>query len=242
VKKFLCLGFAFFSIALGKPQAQKLLESADRARGGILSGATWTMNLQSTEGKHTQEQEFKIFVLGDDARAECLAPLKSKGQVMLFNEKNMWFYKPGLKKPISFSKRQKLSGMASYGDIANTHYVRDYQGEIVGEEKVKEKETWVVELISKSEDTTYDKIKYWIEKNTELGIQAEFYSKEGTLLKKASMEYGNFIESQGKKIEFIKKMIIEDATFKENKSVLIYSGPKQEDLPKGLFQIQNLNR
>ena len=47
---------------------------------------------------------------------------------MLFNDRTIWFIKPGLRKPVSISARQRLVGDAANGDIATTNYARDYDG------------------------------------------------------------------------------------------------------------------
>ena len=55
---------------------------------------------------------------------------------MLFNDRIIWFVKPGLRRPVSISARQRLSGDAANGDIASTNYARDYEGTLAGEEAV----------------------------------------------------------------------------------------------------------
>ena len=67
-----------------------------------------------------------IKAAGEASLVETLAPLNSKGARMLQVERNMWLTKPGLKKPVPISPRQRLSGQAAIGDIAATNYAKDY--------------------------------------------------------------------------------------------------------------------
>jgi hypothetical protein len=56
--------------------------------------------------------------------AEYLEPLRSKGSRILQVGRNMWFTKPGLRKPVAISPRQRLTGQAAIGDIAATNYTQ----------------------------------------------------------------------------------------------------------------------
>ena len=62
---------------------------------------------------------------GTSSVAEVLQPIGSKGSKMLQVARNMWITKPGLRKPVAISPRQRLTGQASIGDIAATDYTRD---------------------------------------------------------------------------------------------------------------------
>ena len=108
---------------------------------------------------------------GDDALVEALAPARYKGEIMLFNDRTIWFVKPGLRKPVSISARQRLTGLAANGDIASTNYARDYEGTIVGEEAVDGDPAWKLELKARAKNVTYDRIRSWISKKRRLGAE-----------------------------------------------------------------------
>ena len=92
-------------------------------------GITWNVTVQATEDGDTTTRTFLVKARGDDALVESLAPPRYKGEIMLFNDRTIWFVKPGLRKPVSISARQRLSGLAANGDIASTNYARDYDGD-----------------------------------------------------------------------------------------------------------------
>jgi hypothetical protein len=224
------------------PAAEKLLQLSDRARGSVQSGVSWDAELDSVEEGEKSNRKFTVKVLGKNALVEITEPARNMGEKFLFNDLVMWFHKPSLRKPVSVSPRQRNSGQAANGDIANTNYARDYNGKVIGLEKVDGEDAWVLQLTGKSKDVTYDKIKYWISAKTGLGIKAEFQTLQGKPFKRATFKYKNVIAVKGKKQPFISEMVITDADFPENKSVMTYKAPKEENLTDATFNVNNLSR
>lgn len=229
-------------VVVKAPPAEKLLQLSDRARGSVQNGVTWDAKLISVEEGETSERKFTVKVKGDNALVEITEPARNMGEKFLFNDLVMWFHKPSLRKPVSVSARQRNSGQAANGDIANTKYARDYTGKVMGHEKIDGEEAWIVMLDAKSKDVTYDKIKYWISAKTGLGVKAEFMTLQGKPFKRAVFKYTNVITSGGKKLPFISEMVITDAEYPENKSTMIYYTPKETDLSEGIFNVNNLSR
>ncbi len=229
-------------VVIKSPPAEKLLQLSDRARGSVQSGVSWDAELISVEEGETSNRKFNVKVLGDNALVEITEPARNMGEKFLFNDLVMWFHKPSLRKPVSVSSRQRNSGQAANGDIANTRYARDYNGKVIGREKVDGDEAWVLMLDAKSKDVTYDKIKYWISAKSGLGVKAEFLTLQGKPFKRASFKYQNVIVSKGKKLPFVSEMLITDAEFPENKSTMIYKTPKEENLSEGIFNVNNISR
>lgn len=224
------------------PAAAKLLQLSDRARGSVQSGVSWDAELISVEEGETSNRKFNVKVLGNNALVEITEPARNMGEKFLFNDLVMWFHKPSLRKPVSVSSRQRNSGQAANGDIANTKYARDYNGKVIAKEKVEGQDAWVVMLTAKSKDVTYDKIKYWITDKTFLGVKAEFQTLQGKPFKRATYKYGNVIAVKGKKQPFVSEMVITDAEFPENKSTMLYKTPKEENLSEGIFNVNNISR
>lgn len=236
------LGLTLASTVHAAPDAQKLLKASDRARGGIGEGLTWKSKVITTEDGDASEREFMIKAKGDNANVEALAPARTKGEVFLFNDRNMWFYKPSLKKPVSISARQKLSGQAANGDIASTHYARDYTPTIEKTEDFKGQKTVVILLKAKANNLTYDQIRYWINEKTQLAMKAEFLTLQGQPFKVAEMEYGNKLKVGGATIPFVSRLVITDAKFEKNKSIIEYQQPKVDDHSDSIFSVNNLSR
>jgi hypothetical protein len=239
---FLSTFLLFTSHVIAADSTNDLLKASDRARGGIQGGVSWTAKITTTEDGETSERTFLVKAKGDDANVQALSPARNKGEVFLFNNRNMWFFKPSLRKPVSISARQKLSGQAANGDIASTNYLRDYSATPTAKEKINGQDTQVFLLKAKSKDVTYDQIKYWIATGSKLALKAEFMTLQGQAFKVATFEYKNTISAEGKSFPFISKMTIQDAKFPQNKSIIEYSTPKEESLSPSLFNVNNLSR
>jgi hypothetical protein len=224
------------------PTAEELLKAADRARGAAEEGIAWEIDVETMEDGTTSKVHYLVKVKGIDALAEATAPARNKGEMMLFNDRNLWFFKPGIKKPVAISARQKLMGQAANGDIASTNYYRDYDGKVVGEETVDGKAAWKLELKAKAKNVTYDGIRYWIAKDDRVGVKAEFLTVSGEMFKSATFEYSNKMASGGKDYPFISKMTIVDALKAQNKTTLSYQTPKAEKHPDSIFNVNNLVR
>lgn len=222
--------------------ASELLNSSDISRGGIKTGLEWNIQLQTVEDGTSSDRQFTVGALGDDALVKALAPAKYKGEVYLFNNHNMWFFKPSLKKPVAISARQKLSGQAANGDIASTNYFRDYNPTLEKFESLNGEKCAVLLLKAKNKSVTYDQIRYWISLDKKLALQAEFLTLQGQPFKRADFEYGNKVSLNGTQVPFVSKMTIVDAKFKDNRSIITYEAPKLKNLTKSVFNINNLSR
>jgi outer membrane lipoprotein-sorting protein len=222
--------------------ALDLLKSSDEARGSFEQGINWKAEIETSEDGETSTRGFSVRARGTDAYVEALSPARNQGEVYLFNDRTMWFFKPSLKKPVAISARQKLTGQAANGDIASTNYARDYTPTIEKTETIEGEKVHGLFLKAKSPNLTYDQIRYWISDKTRKGIKAEFLTLQGQPFKKATLEYKNKITVGGKTLDFVSLMTITDAQFENNKSTIKYSEPKATTLSKSLFNVNNLSR
>ncbi|MEQ1722023.1 MAG: outer membrane lipoprotein-sorting protein [Pseudobdellovibrio sp.] len=222
--------------------ATELLKTSDRGRGGLEEGLEWTANIETTENGDTASREFLIKAKKHDAFVEALKPAKNKGEVYLFNDRQMWFYKPSLKKPVSISARQKLTGQAANGDIASTHYARDYNATLEKTEEIGGVKYYVLFLKAKAKNLTYDQIRYWISDKTKLATKVEFLTLQGKVFKIGTLQYNNVLSVGGKNIAFVSQLTIMDAKFNQNKSVITYTKPKVVEHSNAIFNINNVTR
>lgn len=224
------------------PDIDQLLKVSDRARGGLEKGASWDVTLKSVEEGNESERTFGVKAKGDNALVEALAPSRNKGEVYVFNDRSMWYFKPTLKKPVVISSREKMTGQAANGDIASTHYARDYTPTLETTIAEGDDKLYVILLKAKSKQVTYDQIRYWISEKTKLGVKAEFLTLQGKPFKRATFEYKNWILQGGKKSPFVSQMTLVDAKFKDNRSVMIYRNPKAESHSDAIFNVNNVTR
>jgi hypothetical protein len=217
-----------------------LLKRSDQARGGGLPGLVWEVQVHNS-GSGADEQHMRLRIKASESSsvAETLEPLRSKGTKMLQVERNMWLTKPGLKKPVPISPRQRLSGQAAIGDIAATNYVRDYSAKWLREETVGKEACHVLELTANSRQATYDRLLYWVSAGRGVALRAEFFSLSGKRLKRAEFEYANRIEFQGKQIPFVSRMVIADE-LTDSKTALDYGQIKVRPIPAAEFDVSHL--
>lgn len=216
----LLLGIAAGAVAAtppdAPPDAQAILAAADRSRGAGLPGIEMQVRVRSEKsgGRPDPDAEVTLRVKSREGAtlAEVLKPLRTKGMRLLLVQRNMWLHKPGMRKPVAVSARQRLSGQAALGDIASTGYARDYNATYLRAEDLAGEPCDVLELRSAQPNTTYDRITYWVSKRSGLGLRAEFQSLAGKVLKRADFQYHNTLEYSGQgKVPFVSHMIIGDA-------------------------------
>lgn len=216
-----------------------IIARADRARGNI-NGIIWTTDIQSTENGRHQKREIRIKNRGVNTLAIFLAPAKVRDQMLLMLDRNMWFIKPGLRKPVPISARQKLMGGASNGDIASTNYAHDYRAVLAGKQAVAGEMCYLLDLTAVNPKATYDRIRYWISESRSLGMKAEFYTVSGKLLKTARFKYKNRVETGGAVHPFMSQMTITDAVIKGNVTVMTYRDVQPRAIPDSTFNLNLL--
>lgn len=227
------------AVAADGGQYKEILERADEARGN-LEGVEWVVSILSVENGRENTRVLKIKAKGYDFLATLTAPPKVKHQKLLMVDRNMWFAKPGLRKPVPISSRQRLVGGISYGDIASTNYAKDYSAEMLPDQMLAGELCSVFELKANTKKATYDQVKYWISKDRGLGIAAQYYTISGKLLKSATFEYDNVVRYDGKDHPFISKMVITDGVIPENIGTLIFSEPKLKRISDATLDVNLL--
>jgi outer membrane lipoprotein-sorting protein len=213
-----------------------ILKRADESRGN-LQGVSWEVLVESIEQQRTDTMVYDIKARGFDISGMSLEPPKYKGNKLLMLKTNMWFYKPGLSKPIPISQRQKLMGNAAYGDIASTNYAEDYEAQPLADETVDGEECYVFDLKSKNDKTTYDQVKYWISKKRLVGVKAEYFTVSGKKFKLADMDYDNTVNIAGEERPFISKITMREALMSEDVTYLNLTKPRFDALPDYVFNL-----
>lgn len=222
--------------------AKSWLLKSDRARGGINDGVEWEVLINNVQNGQTSQSTFQVKVKQTNILATCLAPARQKGETYLFNDRNLWVFRTNLRKPISVSPRQRLTGQTANGDIAATNYAKDYEATFLANEIITGEKSKKLLLKAKGTDLTYDQIHYWVSEKNGLALQADFLTLEGKPIKRATYKYDNKIMMDGKSEPFISEMIITESNFPENKSVLTYQNLKSTKLSDSLFNVNNLAR
>lgn len=132
---------------------------------------------------------------------EYLSPASEKGTKMLKLEGQLWIYSPSTDRIIQISGhllRQSVMGSdLSYEDMMEDRKLTDvYTAKILGEEKIGDRTTWLLELTAKVEDVAYYSQKIWVDNERYVPLKQELYAKSGQLLKR--MELKDIIKVQGR--------------------------------------------
>jgi len=229
------------SSAYASLSPKDILRKADQARGNA-DGVEWRIHIRSVERGREQQRTLRVRARGFNSLAEFLAPPNVKGQKLLMLDRNMWFAKPGLSKPVPISPRQKLLGGAANGDIASTNYAGDYKILKTSEDMVNGEKCYLFDLKATDNRATYDRILYWISMERLVGLKAAFYTVSGKMFKIAVFEYKNSITIDGKPREFISKMVITNALIKNDVTTMNYGRVVIRKIPDSVFNLNLLTR
>lgn len=233
--------FSAVNIALGEITDNEILLRADEARGNI-EGIKWNLHIVSLEGKRQQERTLDVSARGYDFLAVINSPSKVKGQKLLMVDHNMWFAKPGLRKPVPISPRQKLTGGAANGDVAATNYAADYEPTRLTDDLAAGEPCYVFDLNAINKKATYDRIKYWVSKHRLVGVKAEYFTVSGKMFKSARFEYENRVTIRNQPQIFISKIVITEALVSKNLTTMEIRDPILGRLPDYIFNLNFLMR
>lgn len=220
-----------------EPSSADILRAADEARGSV-DGLAWRVAIESSDNDRvTDRLVYDIKVRAFDFAGVSLEPPKYKGNKILMLNTNMWFYKPGLSRPVPISQRQKLMGDAAYGDIAATNYAENYTATRLPDEIVNGEECYVFDLKAKIDKVTYDRITYWVSKKRQLGIKAEYFTVSGKKFKSAWMDYANTVKVNGTTRPFLSRIALRGELMNTEVTYLKLANPHIEAIPDYVFNL-----
>jgi len=226
----------------GDTRVKAMLQHADQARGN-LGGIVWSITITTNEDGSKESRGLLVKVKKNNSLARFTSPASVSDRMVLMVDRNMWFIRSGLKKPVSLSPRQKLLGDAANGDIASTNYVEDYAATLIGDENVHGEPCVLLDLRAAGKNVTYDRIKYWVSKERNVGVKAEFYTLSGKLFKTAEFKYDNRVKVEDQEeIPFVSELIIRDAIQQDRITTMTYSNIRVEPVPDSTFNLNVLVR
>ena len=146
-----------------------------------------------TSDSDSRTLKFKSYSVGRDlAMMEFTAPAREKGIKFLRREKTMWLYFPLADRIRQIKGHMLREGMMgsdfSYEDASETESVYDhYDSKLLNNEKFKERDVYVLELIAKDTEVTYQKRHIWVDMEWFVPLKEELYAKSGMKLKELIM-------------------------------------------------------
>ena len=198
------------SINAQNPSAREIIEKVDRNMSA--ESRVFTSKMIIHNPRNTRMIESKSWSMGENKSfTEYISPPREQGTKMLKLDNLLWIFSPETDRIIQISGhmlRQSVMGSdLSYEDMMeDPHLLNHYNGKVDGEEKIADRNCWVISLIANSADVAYHTQKIWVDKDRFIPLRKELYAKSGVLLKK--MELSEVLQIQGR--WYPKKILFKD--------------------------------
>ncbi len=198
------------SLNAQSPSAKEIIEKVDKNMSADTRVFTSKMIIHNP--RNTRTIESKSWNMGETRSfTEYLSPAREKGTKMLKLDNLLWIFSPETDRIIQISGhmlRQSVMGSdLSYEDMMeDPHLLNHYTGKVDGEEKIGDRNCWVITLTANSPDVAYQTQKVWIDKDRFIPLKKELFAKSGVLLKR--LELSDVSQVQGR--WFPQKMLFKD--------------------------------
>ena len=193
MKKFSLIFLTIFLITSGFAQdAKTILDKVDLNMSSRNRMVESTMTINGKRNSRTIAS--KTWSEGTEKSfSEYLSPATEKGTKMLKLEGQLWIYSPATDRIIQISGhllRQSVMGSdLSYEDMMNDRKLTDlYTAALIREEKLGDRNTFLLQLTAKVDDVAYYSQKIWVDNERFIPLQQELYAKSGQLLKRTELK------------------------------------------------------
>ncbi|NBO39337.1 outer membrane lipoprotein-sorting protein [bacterium] len=192
-----CVGsFAFITLAVepvsraAELTADALIEKYDAVMGPENFESSARMTAKREDGT-TRIYDMRFVKKGSEKfRIWFKGPASVAGQEVLRVGDNSWVYLPNLKRATRIANRDSFQGGDfNNADVLRVNYKADYTGTLGRSEKP---DSYLLELKSKSPNTSYDVIKLWLRKSDTMPIRGEYFGTSGKILRSA--EFSDYKE------------------------------------------------
>jgi outer membrane lipoprotein-sorting protein len=218
------------------PDAKTILDKVDQNMSSKNRVFESTMIINGIRNKRTITS--KTWSEGDNRSfTEFLSPAREQGTKMLKLEGQLWIYSPSTDRTIQIAGhllRQSVMGSdLSYEDMMDDRKLTEvYNATVTGEEKIGDRNTWVLELKAKVTDAAYESRKIWIDEERFVPLREELFAKSGQLLKRTDLK--NVVKTDGR--WFPTTVIYKDMLKQGEGTEFIISSIKfNQNIPEYLF-------
>lgn len=181
MKKIIFLLFIFGSVLLMAQSAEDIVEKVDKNSTFNTYRAEGRVIIEGKYGKRTSE--FIAYAKGsDDSLIEFISG-EEEGQ-KIFKTADDLYIKYPYAEEIQRLSRKKTLGAVSYDEMSGErNTLKNYRVEIIGEERLNERDVWVIEMIAKTSKVAHYKQQIYVDKETYHVWRVLYYSKSGKLTK-----------------------------------------------------------
>lgn len=180
-----------FTSLLNFPDAGEIIEKVDK---NMTAETQIVESKMIIHGKRNDREVVSISYSEGNTKSftEYLSPEREKGTKMLKLDDKLWIYSPETDRTIQLSghmlKQSVMGSDLSYEDMMENRKLTEmYNAEVIAEETIDGRKTWVLELNAKVVDVPYHKRKIWVDQERFVPLKEEMYAKSGQLLKKTTL-------------------------------------------------------
>jgi outer membrane lipoprotein-sorting protein len=198
-----------------------------------------------TKGKRTLTKKFYGYGKTEGMKSfmEFTNP-EDKGVKYLKMDDELWIYFPDADDVMKISGHMLRQGMMgsdiSYEDMLENESIDEqYDAKLLEDRKVGDRDCYVVELVAKKPDVTYEKQVIVVDKGWYLPVEIELYARGGRLLKKMSQTDVKKIGSR----QIPTTVTIKDMRKKNSQTIITFDEINFDvKLPAKIFTKGNLRR
>ena len=231
--------FAQADELVGDPQAQEMVEQADRIR---FPGESFQVDVavaSRAEGQQAENWKYRVLSKGNDNTVVMVVePAAERGQIILMKGRDLWIFMPSVSQPVRLSMSQRLTGQVANGDLARANLAGDYVARLLRVESIDDARYQVLELTARDRGVTYHRVLYWLREGSHAPYKAEFYALSGRLLKTGRYERYQKVLGRSRPM----RLVLSDALRSGEESVLDYSDMKLRELPDKVFTKEYLKK
>lgn len=200
MKNILIIIGLLFPLLVSAQSAEEIIERIDKNMSAENRVVESSMTIHGKRNSRTMTSI--SYIVGDkQSFTEYLSPAREKGTKMLKLEDKLWIFSPSTDRTIQISGhmlRQSIMGSDfSYEDMMDDRELMDmYTAEIVGQEEINGRKTYVLELTAKVDDVAYYKRKMWVDTERFVPLKEDLFAKSGQLLKRSTLSEVQKVEGR----------------------------------------------
>lgn len=188
MNRFIFLMAALLSgISLAAQDAREIVRQADLKSRGNTSIAEISMKV--VRPGWTREMSMKAWTKGNQlAIILVTAPAKERGIVYLKKDREVWNWIPSIERTIKLPPSmmsQSWMGTDFTNDdlVKEFSIVEDYMHSLKGEERLADRECYIIEMIPKPEAAVvWSRVMLWIDKKDMIMMKADYFDDENMLV------------------------------------------------------------
>jgi outer membrane lipoprotein-sorting protein len=216
--------------------AQSVEEIIEKVDGYRNLAKSFALKVKISDYHHDRlknETVFEGLFKGNEKSLLLCTKGKNKGMKVLMKGDYLWVSLVNSRRALRITPMQRLTGQASYGDVAKTAFSIDYTPRIL---RQSQQNIITIQLTSRRKGATYQKIKLYVDARDYHPIKADFFLLSGKHYKTAY--YEDFIKIN--QYPMVKRIRILDVVKKGSYSIMEYLDYQKKTVPEKYFNVMYL--